>query len=112
MRTGEIAIRMLNEDDEMGLVRLAQRDSAQVPPAPVLGASVDGELRAALSLRDGASIADPFHPGDGLRALLHERAGQLNGRSRGLRERLRTRPRARGALPASPPGAGGRLLQI
>jgi hypothetical protein len=64
-------------------------DSSEIPAAPVLLAEVEGELRAALSLSDGAIVADPFHPTAGL-VLLLERWAQmvLGGRSRRLR-RLR-----------------------
>lgn len=44
------------------MARLAALDSAPVPPGPLLLAESDGELRAALSLTDGLTIADPFHP--------------------------------------------------
>jgi len=114
MSTAEIGIRILNDGDRDQLARLAERDSAELPEGPVLGATLDGELVAALSLSGGEALADPFVRTDDLRALLADRAAQLNGHgARGLRSRIgRGRRRARGALPASPPGAGGRLLQI
>jgi hypothetical protein len=56
-----ITIRPADADDEAALTRLAALDSARVPAAPLLVADVEGELRAALSLRDGTTIADPFH---------------------------------------------------
>ena len=57
-----ITVRPAYADDERALARLAALDSAPVPPAPLLVAEVEGELRAALSLWDGTVIADPFHP--------------------------------------------------
>ena|SRR5436309_14575 len=42
--------------------RLAALDSAAPPPAPLLVAEADGEVFAAVSLRDGRTIADPFRP--------------------------------------------------
>jgi hypothetical protein len=115
MSTSEIGIRILNEADLLALRRLAERDSAPVPTGTILGASVDGRLTAALSLTSGAEVADPFMPTAELRSLLADRAAQLNGersgRPRLFGRRLRRR-RSRAALPASPPGAGGRLLQI
>jgi hypothetical protein len=61
-----------------------------VPSAAVLVAEADGQLRAALSLRDGATIADPFHPTAATAELLTARAAQLCGKPRrpGFRSRL------------------------
>jgi len=56
-----ITVRPAYADDERALLTLAALDSAAVPPTPLLVAEVEGELRAALSLRDGSAIADPFH---------------------------------------------------
>ena len=72
-----VTLRYAYADDHEALVRLAALDSAAPPPAPLLLAEVDGELRAALSLADGTSIADPFHPTVALVSLLQARAGQL-----------------------------------
>lgn len=66
----QITIRPGYADDELALARVAALDSAPVPPTPLLVAEVDGELRAALSLRDGSAVADPFHPTAELVALL------------------------------------------
>jgi hypothetical protein len=107
-----IAIRMLTTEDDPALSRLAELDSANVPGGHLLGAIVDGRLVAVQSLATGESVADPFLPTGQIRMLLAQRAGQLNGRGRRrLLGRLRRR-HARGALPSSPPGAGGRLLRI
>jgi hypothetical protein len=46
---------------------------------PVLLGEVGGELRAALSLADGAVVADPFHHTVALVELLRARAKQLSG---------------------------------
>ena len=60
--TEPITIRPEYPEDELALNRLAILDSADsTPPRPLLLAEVDGELRVALSLRDGSAIADPFH---------------------------------------------------
>lgn len=73
--TPTITIRPAYADDELALSRLAALDSADVVPArPLLLAEVDGELRAALSLRDGSNIADPFFPTADLLALLRAHA--------------------------------------
>lgn len=55
-----ILIRHAAPGDGPVLMRLAALDSAPVPFGPALIAEVDGEPRAALALRDGAVIADPF----------------------------------------------------
>lgn len=71
----QILIRPGYADDERALMRLAALDSAAGPPAsPVLVAEVDGELSAALSLRDGSTIADPFRPTAQIVALLRAHA--------------------------------------
>jgi hypothetical protein len=115
MSEHEVTIRKLNGDDHESLVRLAQLDSSPVPQGELLGAVVDGRLVAALSLSSGESVANPFVSSEGLRSMLELRASQRNGRTHwrsGLRRRLPGRGRARAALPASPPGAGGRLLAL
>jgi hypothetical protein len=71
-----ITIRPAYADDQVSLARLAALDSADgVPPTPLLIAEVDGELRAALSLRDRTAIADPFYPTADIVELLHAHAG-------------------------------------
>jgi hypothetical protein len=118
LKHSEIAIRSLSDEDGPALQRLAQLDSASVPAGHLLGVMVDGELRAAASIDTGRSIADPFIPSDELRVLLAERVSQLRGRgrgrpSRGLRRLVQRHPtRARGTVGGSPPGAGGRLLNL
>jgi hypothetical protein len=108
-----ITIRRLDRSDSEALSHLAALDSGAVPEGAVLGAEVDGQLLAAVSLVDGASVADPFSRTTELRAMLQLRAAQLSrpeARRRGLRvERPR---RARAALAGSVPGAGGRLLTL
>jgi hypothetical protein len=72
-----ITIRPAYADDEAALNRLAALDSAEhAPAAPVLLAEVDGEVQAALSLRDGAAIADPFRATLHILALLRTHAEQ------------------------------------
>lgn len=55
-----ILIRHAAPGDGPVLMRLAALDSAPVPFGPTLIAEVDGAPRAALNLRDGAVVADPF----------------------------------------------------
>ena len=78
MNTSEITIRPEYPDDELALIRLAALDSLDAPPArPLLLAEVDGELRAALSVRDGSAIADPFQPTAAIVELLRRHASSL-----------------------------------
>jgi hypothetical protein len=72
--TDLIEVRPGHPDDERALIRLAQLDSARVPPAPRLLAFEGGELRAAISLATGAAIADPFAATAWLVELLRARA--------------------------------------
>ncbi len=109
-----IEVRLLGEADRAPIERLAARDSASAPPGKLLGAEVAGALVAALSLDDGSLIADPFRPTRPAIELLRLRAAQLGPgeRRRRLRPTLRRRFRSRAALASSPPGGGGRLLQL
>jgi hypothetical protein len=74
-----ITIRPACPADASALAKLAERDSGEVPSVPVLIAEADGELRAAVSLHDGAAIADPFSHTAWLIQLLDTRAAQLCG---------------------------------
>jgi hypothetical protein len=70
-----ITIRPAYADDQLAVQRLAALDSAErIPSWPLLLAEVNGEPRAALSLRDGAVVADPFFPTLHLIALLRTQA--------------------------------------
>ena len=55
-----ISIRAATNGDGPALARLAALDSAPVPFGPVLLAEVDGQPRAALSLREDRVVGDPF----------------------------------------------------
>jgi hypothetical protein len=86
----EITIRRAYADDELALVRLAALDSADgVPAGPLLLAEVDGELKVALSLRDGSAIADPFTRTVDLLELLQTRASAEGKATPRRRARLR-----------------------
>jgi hypothetical protein len=87
--TADITIRPSHADDQVAVRRLAALDSAPVPREPLLLAEVGGELRAAISLRDGARIADPFHRTAQLVELLELRGAQRSTR-RQRRGPLRT----------------------
>jgi len=73
----QIEIRLLNGEDTQQLVRLAERDTAEIPSEPVLGGIVDGELVAAHSIGSGESVADPFRPTAEIRELLAEWSRKL-----------------------------------
>jgi hypothetical protein len=84
-----LTIRYADSLDDQALAALAALDSAAQLRLPVLVTDVEGELRAALSLTDGAVIADPFRPTAELIELLSTRALQLAGRPQpGLLVRL------------------------
>ena len=72
-----ISIRAATTNDGRTLTRLAALDSAEVPAGPVLVAEVDGEAQAALSLRDGRVVADPFERTAELVSLLRVRADTI-----------------------------------
>jgi hypothetical protein len=85
-----IEIRMLGLEDGAAVARLAQLDTADTPPSPLLGAIVEGRLVAAHSVATGESVADPFRHTAQVRSLLMERARQVGGgRRRGLLSPLR-----------------------
>jgi hypothetical protein len=83
-----ITIRRGDVDDVAALHDLAALDSRHAPSGPVLVAEVDGSIRAAVSLRDGDIVADPFTDTRSVTPLLITRAEQLLGegavRRRGL----------------------------
>ncbi|HEY8763680.1 MAG TPA: hypothetical protein VIM18_05810 [Solirubrobacteraceae bacterium] len=95
LTTPTITIRPAYADDDSALTALAALDSADgVPEGALLLAEVDGELRAALSVRSHTVIADPFSPTLELVALLRRHAVAVAApaprRWRGLRrERVR-----------------------
>jgi hypothetical protein len=72
-----LVIRNASDSDNGGLERLAVLDSAPVPAGPVLVAEQDGMLVAAVPLRGGRAIADPFLPSADAVSLLELRRTQL-----------------------------------
>jgi hypothetical protein len=73
----QIVIRYSRQDDERALTRLAGRDTKRVPEGKLLVAESEGEIRAAVQLSGGGSIADPFHRTANLLKLLELRRRQL-----------------------------------
>ena len=78
----DISIRPARAEDGARLVLLAQLDSSRPLEGPALVAHVDGEPWAAIDLRDGRAIADPFRPSAGAVRLLRVRAAQLEAGAR------------------------------
>jgi hypothetical protein len=74
----DVTIRWATPADLPALERVAALDSKRLPAGPMLIASVDGEVWAALSTLDGAAVADPFRRSGDLVGLLRTRASQLS----------------------------------
>jgi hypothetical protein len=72
-----VALRPVREDDQVAVERLSTLDARPAPQGDVLLALVDGEPVAALSLEDGAVVANPFAPTAGAVELLQVRAQRL-----------------------------------
>ena len=74
-----------------GADRLAELDSQRPVTGPALVGEIDGRPAAAISLRDGRVVADPFQHTSQLVALLRMRARGLAaaGRQPSVSERLR-----------------------
>jgi hypothetical protein len=83
-------VRLATEDDAFALSGLAELDSQQPLAGRVLVGQINGTPAAALSLRDGRVIADPFQRTDHLVAALRMRAGAIRAFevTPSLRERL------------------------
>jgi hypothetical protein len=84
-----VTIRPAYATDSRALTRLAQLDSSAVPAEPLLVAAVDGELRVAVSVYDGAVIADPFAPTASIVRMVQDHISRTAepSRRRGLRFR-------------------------
>jgi hypothetical protein len=83
-----ISIQLAAPADMFAVRRVAERDTRVVPPGDLLIGAVDGEVRAALSLTTGDTVADPFHPTADVVALLRTRARQRSGNRPGTRGRV------------------------
>ena len=84
-----VTIRVYSPPDTSALNRLAPLDSSHVSAGPFLLAEIGGELRAALSLTDGAILADPFYPTAAVVQLLVIRAQQVGGNRPAQKRRSR-----------------------
>jgi hypothetical protein len=98
--TSTIILQQATAAEDAALRELSQLDSARTVSRPALMAVVDGKLLAAISLRDGRVVADPFVETEAAVALLRVRASALQAIPRrrsghGRRgPRLALRPRA------------------
>jgi len=107
-QTAGVTIRPAYADDDVAVRRLAALDSAPIPKQPLLLAEADGRLLAAVSLRNGAVIADPFEPTADVVALLELRAHQQIRRQ----ARQPADPRGREARLRAPAAPAGRLRPL
>jgi hypothetical protein len=73
-----ITIRVSHTGDAERLERLAELAGEELPAGELIVADSDGELIAALSLRTGRTVTDPFHVTSDLVTLLKVRAAQLH----------------------------------
>lgn len=77
---GSIVIRVATAGDRPSLERLAQLGSAGAPAGATLIGLLGEHAIAALSLKDGTEIAEPFVANSDVLALLRLRARQLRRR--------------------------------
>jgi len=76
-----VTLRLAEPGDRAELERLCQLDSAALAPGPHLVAVREGRPEAAISLRSGAIVADPFRRTAETRELLRSLAGDLRQRA-------------------------------
>jgi len=71
-------VRLADASDAAALHDLAELESTATPTGPALVAEVNGRVLAALTLRGGQAIGDPFERTSDLVELLRLRAAQLD----------------------------------
>jgi hypothetical protein len=89
MTSAALVLRSATAADAAALDRLAALDSARPLTGEIVLAAVDGEVRAALSLETGRSVAHPFHASLELVPLLRAAAGERPARKRVRRRAAR-----------------------
>ena len=94
----DVTLRHATADDAYALKELAGLDSASPPGGPTLLAEDGHGLLAAISLRSGRIVADPFNRTAGAVDLLRMRAAQLTAAPR---RRLALRPQPSRTVPSS-----------
>jgi hypothetical protein len=81
-----LTLRQAGTADEAAIARVAALDSARPPLYPTLVGEIGGTIVAALSLEDGAVVADPFeHTADVVQALRLRREQLLPARPHRVR---------------------------
>jgi hypothetical protein len=83
-------IRLATEQDATTVRHLAALDSARPLTGRVLIGEIDGKPAAALSLKTGVAVADPFQATENLRVHMRMRASAVEAidREPSLRERM------------------------
>jgi hypothetical protein len=74
-----VLIRRAAAGDEPEIARLSALDEHELPPGERLIAEVAGRPVAAVDVRSGAAVADPFVPTRAVVELLGLRAAQVRG---------------------------------
>jgi hypothetical protein len=87
-----VTLRFAAPEDHRELKRLADLDSASLPADPLLVGERAGQPIAALSLADGAVVANPFVASADVVAMLRLRALQLRRAQASGRRTRRRRP--------------------
>jgi hypothetical protein len=84
-----VALRPAVAADAPALRRLAGRETRSLPREPLLVAEREGRIDAAIGLRTGLVLADPFRPTADLRGLLRSYASALGAGRRTRRAAAR-----------------------
>jgi hypothetical protein len=80
-----LTLRPAGPGDKAEVARVAELDSRRPPTSPTMVAELDGRLVAAISLDDGAVVADPFEPTADIVHALRLRREQLSRPPRRVR---------------------------
>ena len=97
-------VRLAEAADETILQRLASLDSSRLPAGPLLVGEISGGIQAAVPVKGGRGIANPFVRTAELMTLLELRAAQLREQGLGEVETARVIP-----LPGRQPTLAGRV---
>ena len=96
-------IRLATDQDAAAVRRLAALDSARPLTGRVLIGEIDGRPAAALSLKTGVAVADPFQATENLRVHMRMRASAVEAidREPSLRERMLDAVRRPATVPST-----------
>jgi hypothetical protein len=97
-------VRLAEAADETMLYRLASLDSSRLPAGPLLVGEISGGIQAAVPVKGGRGIANPFVRTAELMTLLELRAAQLREQGLGEVEKARVIP-----FPRRQPTLAGRV---